>query len=191
MPGLDVYHGEKGKPLPSQKVRPEAPPRNPSPEDELYHLINLQHPGLIGLDRAPNSGHAGLYDIQQEIANGEKPASQLPQAPPNYFIPGGLPPKKGAAHGKPQIFTHKDENGQTTYHVSAAEVPNTPQQLEELIAHIAQHDPNNKDPYHQQGIPQDSEPSSQGPIGVSANIGPHGFIAQAPQPGQSGSFYNE
>ncbi|XP_031784352.1 putative epidermal cell surface receptor isoform X2 [Nasonia vitripennis] len=212
VPGSDIYPSEKGKPssiLPPK--RPDIPPRNPENiPDELYHLINLQHPGLIQLNHGPPNAHPGLYDIHQEIAGG--PADKAPApapSPPNYFGPVKNKP------GKPQIFTQKDENGQTTYHVHAAEVPNSPQQLEELLAHIAQHDPNNN-PYQQhypvagqqpanvpapqpglpprQQHPLDVDPLQQQQqqqqvqaAGVPVHLGPHGFVAQAPPaPGQSG-----
>lgn len=220
VPGSDIYPSEKGKPsssgLPPKRPDLAVPSRNPSENipDELYHLINLQHPGLIQLNHGPPNAHPGLYDIQQEIASGDNKAPAPVPSPPNYFGPVKSKP------GKPQIFTQKDENGQTTYHVHAAEVPNSPQQLEELLAHIAQHDPNNN-PYQQHypvagqqptnvpapqpGLP----PQQQHPLdvdsslqqqqqqvvqagGVPVHLGPHGFVAQAPPaPGQSGSFLSD
>lgn len=196
IPGSDIYPGEKGKP---NSKRPDIPQRIPHPEtipDELYHLINLQHPGLINLNNGPPNGHPGLYDLQPEIANGAGGEKvQQPQVPPNYFGPGGLPPKKGGAHGKPQIYSQKDENGQTTYHVHASEVPHTPQQLEDLIAHIAQHDPSGGNnplyqghypvgqPTQQLGVNQGAAP----PPPLPPHLGPHGFVPQPP-PGQSGSL---
>jgi hypothetical protein len=158
IPGSDIYPNEKGKPSSIQNPkRPEPPPRNPNPEaipDELYHLINLQHPGLINLDHGQPSPHPGIYGIQQEIADTDKTHAPVPQTPPNYFGSNAIPAKKSEAHGKPQIFTQKDENGQTTYHVHAAEVPNSPQQLEELLAHIAQHDPSNSPYQHRYPLGQ-------------------------------------
>lgn len=190
LPGSDIYSGEKGKqPTKRPTPRPESIP------DELYHLINLQHPGLVQLDRAPTSSHPGIYDIQQEIAGGNGSGEKAPpvQVAPNYFGATGAPPRKGAGYGKPQIFTQKDENGQTTYHVHTAEVPNSPQQLEELLAHIAQHDPSNN-PYQHYPVGQQQQQQtpidvSQNAAGVSTHLGPHGFVPQAPTgPGQSGSF---
>ncbi|XP_014206439.1 putative epidermal cell surface receptor isoform X2 [Copidosoma floridanum] len=194
IPGSDIYTNDKGKGLPPK--RPDVPPRQEVIPDELYHLINLQHPGLINLDRGQPGNHPGLYDIHQEIGSG----TEKPHAPPPYFGQVVIPPKKG---GKPQIYTQKDENGQTTYHVHSSEIPNSPQQLEELLTHIAQHDPHNN-PYQQYpvnqqqpGVPLQRPPPpalsphgvdletsqvSQNAAGVPAHIGPHGFVAQAPLP---------
>ena len=196
VPASDIYSNEKGKGSGSAASKRPVPSRNPNPEaipDELYHLINAHHPGLIHLDHGPPTAHPGLYDIQQEIAGGDKTQ--------NYFGANNAPAKKPIP-GKPQILTQKDENGQTTYHVHTAEVPNSPQQLEELLAHIAQHDPNNN-PYQQQypleqqqaNVPLQGPPPSLAPHAIGLDqaqvqhLGPHGFVPQAP-PGsdQSGSF---
>ncbi|XP_015598008.1 putative epidermal cell surface receptor isoform X2 [Cephus cinctus] len=114
--------------------------RNPDEEilpEDLYHLINLQHPGLIQLGQSPPQGHQGLYDLHQQISS----QKNLPnnQVPPGYFGPPPPGPKKPI---KPQIFTQKNENGETTYHIHTPEIPNSPQQFEELLAHISQHDSN-------------------------------------------------
>ncbi|XP_058793011.1 putative epidermal cell surface receptor isoform X2 [Phymastichus coffea] len=165
---------EKGKPS-SIKISQKNPDAIP---DELYHLINQQHPGLIELNNKPPTGHPGLYDIHQEIATGDKGRQPYPQQS-DYFGPS----KKGS---KPQIFTQKDESGQTTYHVHAAEVPSTPQQLEDLLVHIAQHDPN-ANLYQQQHYPVQQQPGELPPragdlnpaqAGVPSHLGPHGFVPQ-------------
>ncbi|XP_014226449.1 putative epidermal cell surface receptor [Trichogramma pretiosum] len=149
---------------PSEKVRPPHRPTTVNPyahlPDGVYHVDPYQYPGLLEYDKQ--------HPDHQEETHEEKPA------------------KKKV---KPQVYTQKDESGQTTYHVHAQEVPNTPQQLEELLAHVIQHDqlnPNNQ--HHGVNVPQDNEPPSQGPvIGLThPQLGPHGFVAQVPPPGQSG-----
>ncbi|XP_051166564.1 putative epidermal cell surface receptor isoform X2 [Leptopilina boulardi] len=124
-------------------------------DDEQYHpFIHTlsQHPGLIQLDHGPPTGHQGLYDLHQKIVGQKNPP--VNQIPP-YFNGNNdpLPPKKGI---KSQIFTQKNENGETTYHIHTSEIPNSPQQIEELLlSHISQN-PNIGPFQHypaQQGIP--------------------------------------
>ncbi|XP_023288132.1 putative epidermal cell surface receptor [Orussus abietinus] len=118
-----------------RRTKPPSPVLKPGQrdQDELYHLINLQHPGLIQLDQRPPQGHPGLYDLHQQISGQKHPGNHLPAG---YF---GLP---SPGKKKPQIFAQKNENGETTYHVHSADIPESPHSIEELLAHINQHDPN-------------------------------------------------
>lgn len=172
--------------------------------EELYHLISQQHPGLTHLEHAVPQGHSGLFDIHRQIATQKDP--------PGYFshlaaLPGngnnanenGKPPQR-----PPHIVAQKNENGQTTYHVHTSEVPNSPQQIEELLAHISQHD-SNLGPFqrypgqaandHNYPDAADSPPPPPVPPGIDIRLpgssgSPHlnhPFAAQA-SPNQSGSF---
>ncbi|XP_011307744.1 putative epidermal cell surface receptor isoform X2 [Fopius arisanus] len=123
--GKSPGKGKSGQRKPEQEILP----------DDLLHLINLHHPGLTQLDHPPAQGHPGLYEFHQQISNqGESPGNQIQ---PNYFNPPGDNKKP-----RPQIVAHKNENGETTYHIHTSEVPNSPHQIEELLAHISQHDSN-------------------------------------------------
>ncbi|XP_011504664.1 PREDICTED: putative epidermal cell surface receptor [Ceratosolen solmsi marchali] len=184
---------------------PDTPPQNPNPptiHDELYHLINLQHSDVVQSDYGSTNSHSDLYGIHKKIMGTDK--LSVSQARPIYFGLNAIPPKKSEAHGKPQIFTQKDENGQMTYHVHAADVPNSPQQLEELLAHIAKHDPSNNPyqqhyPVHQESMHLQGPPPSltahnidslqiqQGATDLTPHIDSHDYVARAPpgsgQPG--------
>ncbi|XP_015171957.1 PREDICTED: putative epidermal cell surface receptor isoform X3 [Polistes dominula] len=178
--------------------KPKQGQRNPEQEiapDELYHFINIQHPGLIQLDHGPPQGHSGIYNLHQQIATQKRPSTNQIQT--GYF---GTPPPLAKKTGKPHIFTQKNENGQTTYHIHTPDIPNTPQKIEELLAHISQHD-NNPGPFqHYPGqppiphnIPTGPQPSL--PLHIDAHI-PHSglthlnhpFAAQTPN--QSGLDHN-
>lgn len=165
----DNYHddGKKGKP--GQKVPNQDIP------DDLYHLINLQHPGLVNLQHGPPNGHQGLYNLHQQVVQKGTPVNQIP---PGYYDPTGSPKKPL----KPQIFTQKNENGETTYHVHTSEIPSSPHQIEELIAHIAQHDSNSGAPFQAYpGQPISHVPGT--PQTGLAHIN-HPFVGK---PNQSGS----
>ncbi|KAK2581716.1 hypothetical protein KPH14_002201 [Odynerus spinipes] len=192
---------DKIKPLPPAALpgRPKQGQRNPEQEiapEELYHLINIQHPGLIQLDHGPPQGHSGIYDLHQQILTQKRPSTNQIQT--SYF--GGTPPPIPKKTGKPHIFTQKGENGQTTYHIHTPDIPNTPQQIEELLAHISQHDPNPGPFQHYPGqspiphnVPTGPQPSL--PLHIDAHI-PHSglthlnhpFAAQTPN--QSGLDHN-
>lgn len=183
--GFDV---EKGKLSGGLAGRPKQGQRNPEQEilpEELYHLINLQHPGLVRLEHGPPEGHPGLYDIHQQIS-GQKPTANN-QIQPGYFAPTAAGPKKAT---KPHIYAQKNENGQTTYHIHTPDIPNSPQQIEQLLAHISQHDPNPGPFQHYPGQP--GGPTDTLPIHIDDHI-PHSglthlnhpFAAQTPN--QSGS----
>ncbi|XP_076234014.1 uncharacterized protein LOC143178952, partial [Calliopsis andreniformis] len=98
---------------------------------------------------------------------------------------------------KPHVYAQKSENGQITYHIHTPDIPNTPQQIEELLAHINQHDPNPGPFQHYPGqpaIPHNvaSDPQLTMPLHIDDHIshsGPthlnHPFAAQTPN--QSGS----
>ncbi|XP_015116127.1 putative epidermal cell surface receptor [Diachasma alloeum] len=119
------------------KVKPGQ--RKPEQEilpDDLLHLINLHHPGLTQLDHPSPQGHPGLYEFHQQISNHGESSQGANQIQPNYF---GV---QEAVKKRPQIVAHKNENGETTYHIHTSEVPNSPHQIEELLAHISQHDSN-------------------------------------------------
>nr|XP_050853650.1 putative epidermal cell surface receptor isoform X2 [Vespula vulgaris] len=183
---------------PTLPGKPKQAQRNPEQEiapDELYHLINIQHPGLIQLDHGPPQGHSGIYNLHQQIATQKRPSTNQIQT--GYF---GTPPPVAKKTGKPHIFTQKSENGQTTYHIHTPDIPNTPQQIEELLAHISQHDPNLGPFQHYPGqpaiphnIPTGPQPSL--PLHIDAHI-PHSglthlnhpFAAQTPN--QSGLDHN-
>ncbi|XP_035734358.1 putative epidermal cell surface receptor isoform X4 [Vespa mandarinia] len=63
---------------PTLPGKPKQGQRNPEQEiapDELYHLINIQHPGLIQLDHGPPQGHSGLDH----------------NVPPGFPLTGGIP----------------------------------------------------------------------------------------------------
>ena len=133
----------EGKTKPSGAgVKPnQKNPNLPSVNDDQYHpFIHTisQHPGLIQLDHGPPPGHQGIYDLHQQIVGQTNPP--VNHIPPYFSNNGHLPSKKGA---KPQIFAHKDENGETTYHIHSPDIPSSPQQIEELLlTHISPHDPN-------------------------------------------------
>lgn len=191
-PPSDVFDAERGKPAMGLPGRPKQGQRNPEQEilpEELYHLINLQHPGLVHLDHGPPEGHPGIFDIHQQIS-GQK-HSPTNQIQPGYF---GAGPKKPS---KPHVYAQKNENGQTTYHVHTQDIPSTPQQIEELLAHINQHDPNPGPFQHYPGQPAISHnvaggPTATMPLHIDAHL-PHSglthmnhpFAAQTPN--QSGS----
>ncbi|KOX71016.1 Putative epidermal cell surface receptor [Melipona quadrifasciata] len=189
---------EKGKSPTGLPGRPKQGQRNPEQEilpEELYHLINLQHPGLVQLEHAPPEGHPGLYDIHQQISNQKQTANG--QTRPGFFATAGNGPKKPA---KPHVYAQKNEDGQTTYHIHTPDIPNSPQQIEELLAHIGQHDPNPGPFQHYPGQPAiphsvASGPAATLPLHIDAHI-PHSglthlnhpFAAQAPN--QSGMEQN-
>ncbi|XP_076283603.1 stranded at second isoform X1 [Lasioglossum baleicum] len=133
--------GEKTKPQPQGlPTRPKPGQRDPAREilpEELYHLINLHHPGLVQLDRGPPEAHPGLYDLHKQIA-GQKQSSTN-QIQPGYSNGPDPGPKKPA---KPHVYTQMNEHGETTYHIHTPDIPSTPQQIEELLAHIDEHDLN-------------------------------------------------
>ncbi|XP_060826436.1 putative epidermal cell surface receptor [Bombus pascuorum] len=177
--------------------RPKQGQRNQDQEilpEELYHLINLQHPGLVQLEHAPPEGHPGLYDIHQQISSQKHTSNN--QIQPGYFVPANGPKKPA----KPHIYTQKNENGQTTYHIHTSDIPNSPQQIEELLAHIGQHDPNPGPFQHYPGQPAIPHNVASGatatlPLHIDAHI-PHSglthlnhpFAAQTPN--QSGMEHN-
>ncbi|XP_034177279.2 stranded at second isoform X2 [Osmia lignaria lignaria] len=198
-PPGDSFDVDKGKHS-GLNVRPKQGQRNPDQEilpEELYHLINLQHPGLVQLEHNPPEGHPGLYDIHQQIS-GQK-HSPNNQIQPGYFGPSATGPKKPLK--PPHVYTQKNENGQTTYHIHTPDIPNTPQQIEELLAHIGQHDPNPGPFQHYPGqpaIPHNVPPAGSTatlPLHIDAHI-PHSglthlnhpFAAQTPN--QSGMEHN-
>lgn len=171
---------KKFSPASGGKTKPKQPEQEINPED-FYDLINLQHPGLVGLDRGPPQGHPGLYNIHQQINGGQK---QQKPSQSDYYGPTAGGSKK---QPKPQIYAHRDENGDTTYHIHAHEIPSTAQ-FEDLLSHISQHDPN-QGPFQQYpgqpAIPHNvpSAPSSIVPTHL------HHLLGQPQQPGQSGSSY--
>ncbi|KZC06455.1 PREDICTED: putative epidermal cell surface receptor [Dufourea novaeangliae] len=198
IPASDAFDGEKIKSPTGLPGRPKQGQRDPEQEilpEELYHLINLQHPGLVHLDHGPPEGHSGLYDIHQQISNQKQ--STTNQIQPGYFGGSAAGPKKPS---KPHVYAQKNENGQTTYHVHTPDIPSTPQQIEELLAHISQHDPNPGPFQHfpgQPAIPHNgpSGPQATLPLHIDAHI-PHSglthlnhpFAAQTPN--QSGMDHN-
>lgn len=168
-------------------------PKQRDPEilpEQLYHVINLQHPALTQLDQAPPQGHPGLYELHRQISGSQSADDRQP----DYF--GASPPKKAT---KPSIFAQKNEDGQTTYHIHTPDIPSSPQQIEELLAHISQHDPNPGPFQHYPGQPAlphnipNGPPPPNLPLHIDAHI-PHSglthlnhpFAAQTPN--QSGSF---
>ncbi|CAK9813290.1 Putative epidermal cell surface receptor [Anthophora quadrimaculata] len=187
----DVFDGDKMK---TQQGGIKTGQRNPNQEilpEELYHLINLQHPGLAQLENTPPEGHSGLYDIHQQISG---------QKPNNHIQAGYFPTSGTKKPTKPHIYTQKNENGQTTYHIHTPEIPTSPQQIEELLAHIGQHDPNPGPFQHYPGqaaIPHNVAGGSTAtlPLHIDAHIPHtglthlnHPFAAQTPN--QSGMEHN-
>ncbi|XP_036142581.1 putative epidermal cell surface receptor [Monomorium pharaonis] len=134
--------------------------KNPDHEtlpEQLYHLINTQHPGLIQFNHTSLKDHPDLYDFHKQIFNQEQPSNNRMQ--PIYFGTTLINSKKTT---KPHIFAQKDENGKTTYHIHTSDIPNTPHQIKEILAHINQHDPNPFRHYSEQpGIPKNI---SNGPL---------------------------
>ncbi|XP_018372866.1 PREDICTED: putative epidermal cell surface receptor isoform X1 [Trachymyrmex cornetzi] len=131
---------EKSKPFSILSDRPKQNKKNPDYEtlpEKLHHLTNSQHPDLIQLNHTPPQDYPSVYDLHQQIS-GQK---QLPtdQAQSVYF---GTIPTTSKKTTKYHSFSQKDENGQITYHIHTPNIPNTPQQIEELLAHINQHDTN-------------------------------------------------
>lgn len=186
--------GEKSKSGSILPTRPKQDQRDPNQEilpEHLYHLINLQHPGLIQLDQVAPQGHPGLHDLHQQISV----QKQFPNDRPEHFgiLPSG--PKKVT---KPHIVAQKDENGQTVYHIHTSDIPNTPQQIEKLLAHISQHDLNSGPFQHypgQQAIPHNipNDPPPTLPLDIDAHIPQSGFTHlnhpfAEQTPNQSGSF---
>lgn len=194
-PSNPFIDAEKSKPtsiLPDRLKQNKKNPEHETLPEQLYHLINSQHPGLIQLNHTPPQGYPGLYDLHQQISSQKHPANG---AQPAYFGTAPVAPKKTT---KPHIFAQKDENGQTIYHIHTPDIPNTPQQIEELLAHINQHDPNPGPFQHYPGQPAISHnvpigPLPTPPLHIDAHI-PHSglthlnhpFAAQTPS--QSGSF---
>lgn len=192
-----IIDAEKSKPLSILPTRSKQDQRNPNQEilpEQLYHLINLQHPGLIQLDQVPSQGHPGLYDLHRQIS-GQK---QLPnnRMQSEYF---GTPPTVPKKVTKPHIFAQKNENGQTTYHIHTPDIPTTPQQIEKLLAHISQHDPNSGPFQHYPGQPAipynvpNDDPLPTLPFNIDAHVPHSGFTHlnhpfAAQTPNQSGSF---
>lgn len=188
--GDTLLDAEKSKPSPPLPGRAEQGQRNPNQEilpDQLYHLINLQHPGLIQLEHGPPQD-PGLYDLHQQIFGQKQPPSN--RAQPGYFDVPPSAPKKPA---KPPKNEHE---AQIIYHT--ANVPNSPQHIEELLAHISQHDPNPGPFQHypeRPAVPHNlpGNPLSNLPLHVDAEIPQSGlahlnlpYAAQTPN--QSGSF---
>lgn len=196
-PSNPFVDAEKSKPSSVLTDRPKQGQRNPAHEalpEQLYHLINSQHPGLIQLNHVPPQGHPGLHDLYQQISSQKQPSGNRVQQPA-YFGTASTVPKKTT---KPHIFTQKDENGQTTYHIHTPNIPNTPQQIEELLAHINQHDPNPGPFQHYPGQPAiphnvPNGPPPTLPLHIDAHI-PHSGLTHlnhplaAQTPSQSGSF---
>ncbi|XP_039312887.1 putative epidermal cell surface receptor isoform X2 [Solenopsis invicta] len=176
--------------------RPKQSPKNPGHEtlpEQLNHLINSQHPGLIQLNHTPPQGYPGLYDLHQQISSQKQSPNNRVQ--PIYF--GTTASKKTT---KPNIFTQKDENGQTVYHIHTFDIPNTPQQIEELLAHINQHDSHPKPFQNYPGQPAISHNVPNGPLPtllphIDAHI-PHSGLTHlnhplaAQTPSQSGLDHN-
>ncbi|XP_011702394.1 PREDICTED: putative epidermal cell surface receptor, partial [Wasmannia auropunctata] len=141
--------------------RPKQNQRNPGHEtlpEQLYHLINLQHSGPIQLNHTLSQDYPGLYDLHQQISSQKHSPNNRPQSV--YFGTTSTAPKKTT---KPQIVA-QNENGQTIYHVHTPDIPNTPQQIEELLAHINQHDPNPGSFQHYSGQPAISQNVPNGPL---------------------------
>lgn len=194
-PNNPFIAAEKSKPSSVLPDRPKQGQRNPDhlPE-QLYHLINSQHPGLIQLNQTPPQSYPGLYELHQQISSQKQPSVNRVQQS-SYFGTVPTAPKKPT---KPHIFTQKDENGQTTYHIHTPDIPNTPQQIEELLAHINQHDSNPGFFQHYPGQPAvlhnvPNGPLSTLPLHIDAHI-PHSGLTHlnhplaAQTPSQSGSF---
>ncbi|KAG7200157.1 hypothetical protein KM043_000593 [Ampulex compressa] len=121
--------------------RPKQSQREPEREeilpDELYRLINLQHPGLVRLESGPPTAHPALYELHRQITGQKRPANDRGQ-PSHLAAPPAVPKKVP----KPHVYAQKGENGQTIYHVHAPNVPDSPRRIEELLAHIGRHDSN-------------------------------------------------
>lgn len=178
----------------NEKIKPSVNKNKNSNSDDYPFIHTLsQHPGLIQLEHGPPTGHQGLYDLHQKIVGQKNPP--VNQIPPYFGSNDPLAPKKG---GKPQIFAQKNENGETTYHIHTSEIPNSPQQIEELLlSHIASQDPNLGPFQHypvQQGIPHNvaGHNSPSLPIHTDEHASQsglthlnHPFAAQTPN--QSGS----
>lgn len=184
---------EKSKPSSILSDRPKQSKKNPNHEtlpEQLYHVINSQHPGLIQLNHTSPQGYSGLYDFQQQISSQKQPPNNRVQ--PIYFGTALTTSKKTT---KPHIFAQKDENEQTTYHIYTPDIPNTPQQIEELLTHINQHDPNPGPIQHYPGQPHNvpNGPLPTLPLHIDAHI-PHSGLTHlnhplaAQTPSQSGSF---
>ncbi|KAL6254939.1 hypothetical protein P5V15_014281 [Pogonomyrmex californicus] len=132
------FDAEKSKSSLTLPERQKHGQKNPNHEilpEQLYHLINSQHPGLIQADHTSSQSYPSLYDLHQQIS-GQSSNNGMQST---YF---GLPSAAPKKTTKPHIFTQKNENGQTAYHIHTPDIPNTPQQIEELLAHINEHDPN-------------------------------------------------
>ncbi|XP_032663212.1 putative epidermal cell surface receptor isoform X2 [Odontomachus brunneus] len=199
MPSNPFVDTDKTKTSPVLPGRPKQGQRNPDQEilpEQLYHLINL-HPDLTQLDQAPPQGHLGLYDLHQQISGQKQPPND--RGPSDYFGTQSSGPKKVI---KPHISAQKNENGQTTYHIHTPDIPTSTQQLEELLAHISQHDPNPGPFQHYPGQPAIPHNVPNGPptppilpLHIDAHI-PHSglthlnhpFAAQTPN--QSGLDHN-
>ncbi|XP_020280700.1 putative epidermal cell surface receptor isoform X2 [Pseudomyrmex gracilis] len=185
----NVPFAEKSKPPPPMTLdRPKQDQKTgPETSPEQLYLLNLQHPDLINLDHIPSQNptmYEQIPDQKQSLKNRVQ----------SYF---GTSPSASKKTTKPQIFAQKNPNGQTTYHVYTPDIPNTPQQIEELLAHIEQHDSNPGPFQHypeQSAIPHNvpNEPASTLPLHIDAHI-PHSglthpFAAQTPN--QSGLDHN-
>ncbi|XP_076235441.1 putative epidermal cell surface receptor isoform X2 [Calliopsis andreniformis] len=124
-PPSEAFDIEKGKPPMGLPGRPKQGQRNPEQEilpEELYHLINLQHPGLVQLDHGPPQGHPGLYDIHQQISGQKHTAVNQIQSgylgmdhnlPSGFPLPGtipGFPVASSADEVTVQILEALDES---------------------------------------------------------------------------------
>lgn len=145
----------------SAKIKPDG--KKPGQEilrDELLHLINLHHSGSTQLDNLPEQDHPGFYKFHQQIINRpEPPTNQLPLG---YF---GRPIQE-SKKSNPHIIAHKNEHGETTYHVHTSNIPNSPQQIQELLGQITQHDSNNSPFQH---YPNRSPTNHNYPNGLSVS----------------------
>lgn len=111
--------------------------------EELYRLINRQHPGLIRLNDGPPEAHQGLYGVSIHPGAGVKEHEGLGQGGEMYH-PGSL------QYFNPQAFAETGgsyENNANGYHPSGQlhnlEVPSaTRQHIEELLLHVGEKDPN-------------------------------------------------
>ncbi|XP_048507577.1 putative epidermal cell surface receptor isoform X2 [Athalia rosae] len=98
--------------------------------DELYHLINLQHPGLIRLEEDTQ----GIYDHGEIVDQG---SSHLPPEYHDHRLhPGGVAGSKN--------YGDQPSNGYLQIHRdSAAELPlGVHQQIQDLLMHVGNKDPN-------------------------------------------------
>jgi len=192
-PFIDV---EKSKSFSILSDRPKQNKKNPDYEilpEKLHHLTNSQQPDLIQVNYTLPQDYPSVYDLHQQIS-GQK---QLPtdQAQSVYF--GTIPTSKKTT--KYHSFSQKDENGQITYHIHTPNIPNTPQQIEELLAHINQHDPNpgpfqdySKKPAVLYNVPN-NRPLPTIPLHIDAQISHSGLThlnhpLAAQTSSQSGSF---